>query len=189
MTALSRDEALELLRAATPDPHLMQHALAAEATMRALAHRLGQDVDIWGLTGLLHDLDYAHTAQTPEKHGLESAAMLAGRLPEESLHAIRAHNGEMNGHAPASQLDYALRCGETVTGLVVTAALVRPTGITGMEAKSLKKKMKDKAFAASVSRENIRQCAEIGLELDDFLQLSIAAMATQATALGLPTGA
>lgn len=189
MNPLSRDEALELLRAAGPDPHLMQHALAAEAVMRALAHRLGHDVDMWGLTGLLHDLDYAQTAHTPEKHGLESAATLAGRLPEESLHAICAHNGEMTGHTPSSQLDFALRCGETVTGLVVTAALVRPTGITGMESKSLKKKMKDKAFAASVSRENIRQCAELGLELDDFLQLSIAAMAAQATVLGLPTGA
>lgn len=189
MTLISRDEALDILRASTPEPHLLQHALAAEAVMRALAHRLEQDVDQWGLAGLLHDLDYAGTAHTPEKHGLESAATLAGRLPEESLAAIRAHNGEMNGHAPQSRLDYALRCGETVTGLVVTAALVRPTGITGMEAKSLKKKMKDKAFAASVSRENIRQCAELGLELDEFLQLSIAAMAAQATALGLPTGA
>ena len=82
----------------------------------------------------------------------------------------------------------SLLSGETVTGLVVTAALVRPTGITGMEAKSLKKKMKDKAFAASVSRENIRQCAEIGLELDAFLQISIAAMAASADEIHLPTG-
>ena len=188
MSLLSRDEALDLLRTSTTESHLMQHALAAEAVLRALAQRLGQDVDEWGLAGLLHDLDYADTAATPAQHGLRSAERLEGKLPGEVLYAIRAHNGEMNGHAPAALLDYALRCGETVTGLVVTAALVRPSGITGMEAKSLKKKMKDKAFAASVSRENIRQCAQIGLELDEFLQLSITAMAAQAAALGLPTG-
>lgn len=189
MPTLTRDEALSLLQAATLEPHLMQHALAAEAVLRALAQRLDQDIEMWGLCGLLHDLDYAQTAHTPEKHGLKSATMLAGQLPKECIAAIRAHNGEMNGHSPQTQLDYALRCGETVTGLVVTAALVRPTGITGMEPKSLKKKMKDKAFAASVNRETIRQCAELGLELDEFLQLSITAMETQATALGLPTGA
>ena len=186
---ITRDSALTLLRSATPEPHLLQHALAAEAVMRALAQRLGQDVDLWGLTGLLHDLDYAQTAEKPDVHGLHSAEELHDKLPPEACQAIRAHNGEMNGHSPATALDFALRCGESVTGLVVTAALVRPTGITGMEAKSLKKKMKDKAFAASVSRENIRQCADIGLELDEFLQLSITAMAAQATALGLPTGA
>ena len=79
----------------------------------------------------------------------------------------------MTGVAPSSAFDYALRCGETVTGLVVTAALVRPTGMEGMQASSLKKKMKDKAFAASVNRDCIRQCSELGLELGDFLTLAI----------------
>lgn len=183
---LTRNDALEQLRAATPEPHLMQHALAAEAVLRALAETLGEDAELWGRTGLLHDLDYPQTAQDPARHGLVAADILTGSLPEEALAAIRAHNGEMNGTAPSSRLDYALRCGESVTGLVVTAALVRPTGITGMEAKSLKKKMKDKAFAASVSRENIRQCAELGLELDVFLRLAIDAMSAQAEELGLP---
>ena len=89
----------------------------------------------------------------------------------------------MNGVAPSTRLDFALRCGETVTGLIAAAALMRPTGFEGMPPKSIKKKMKDKAFAASVSRENIRQCAEIGLELDEFLALAIEAMRDNASEL------
>ena len=91
----------------------------------------------------------------------------------------------MNGGRAESRFDYALRCGESVTGLISAAALMRPTGIEGMEVKSVKKKMKDKAFAASVSRENIRQCAEAGLELDAFLALAIEAMRAHADELGL----
>ena len=182
---LTRQEALEALRAPAPETHLIQHALATEAIMRSLAAHFGEDADLWGLTGLLHDIDYPLTAQEPSRHGLLGAEMLAERLPETALTAIKAHNGEMTGVAPATRLDFALRCAETVTGLVTTAALVRPTGMEGMEPKSLKKKMKDKAFAASVSRENIRQCAELGLELDAFLALSIAAMTPHADVLGL----
>ncbi len=185
---LSRDEALSLLDTHIKDQHLLQHAKAAEVVLAALAEHLGEDVELWSRTGLLHDVDYAQTAQNPEKHGLVACEILADKLPEEALQAIRAHNGEMTGNTPSTKLDYALRCGETVTGLVVTAALVRPTGITGMEAKSLKKKMKDKAFAASVSRENIRQCSELGLELDAFLQLAIKSMEAQAKELHIPTG-
>ena len=108
------------------------------------------------------------------------ADILSGKLPEEALAAIRAHNGEMNGTMPQSRFDYALRCGETVTGLIGAAARMRPTGLEGMEPKSIRKKMKDKAFAASVNRDNIRQCADAGLELDEFLALAIEAMRARA---------
>ena len=182
---LDREQALALLNELGPEKHLIQHALASEAVMRALARHLGEDEEVWGLTGLLHDLDYPTTAEVPERHGLESVTMLTGKLPEEALAAIRAHNGEMNGTAPQCRFDYALRCGETVTGLIGAAARMRPTGLEGMEPKSIKKKMKDKAFAASVNRDNIRQCADAGLELDDFLALSIEAMHGKAAELGL----
>ena len=148
--------------------------------MRALAVRFGENEDLWGLTGLLHDLDYPTTAENPARHGLDTADMLAGKLPEEALTAIRAHNAEMNGaSAPAGRFDFALRCGETVTGLISAAALMRPTGMEGMEVKSIKKKMKDKAFAASVSRERIKECEQAGVPLDIFLALSIEAMQGQ----------
>ena len=182
---INREQALALLNEPGPEKHLIQHALASEAVMRALARHLGEDEEVWGLTGLLHDLDYPLTHDDPAKHGLVGAERIGDRLPEEALHAIRAHNGEMTGVAPSSAFDYALRCGETVTGLVVTAALVRPTGMEGRQASSLKKKMKDKAFAASVNRDCIRQCSELGLELGDFLTLAIGAMAEIDEELGL----
>ena len=116
-------------------------------------------------------------AGCPERAELPFHKMLLeGKLPEEALAAIRAHNGEMTGCAPQTRFDYALRCGETITGLISAAALMRPTGYEGMEVKSIKKKMKDKAFAASVCRDSIRQCEQAGLPLDAFLSLSIAAM-------------
>ena len=183
---IERQSALALLAEQKTPPSLLQHALASEAIMRALAQHFGENEDIWGLTGLLHDLDYPATAENAARHGLDTADMLVGQLPDEALTAIRAHNAEMNGAAgPASRFDYALRCGETVTGLISAAALMRPTGMEGMEVKSIKKKMKDKAFAASVCRDNIRQCAEAGLELDAFLALSIEAMRAHAAELGL----
>lgn len=108
--------------------------------MRSLARRFGEDEDLWGLTGLLHDLDYPTTAEAPERHGLESATMLTGMLPEEALAAIRAHNGEMNGAAPQGRFDYALRCGETVTGLISAAARMRPTAWRAWSPKASRKR-------------------------------------------------
>ncbi len=180
-----RAEALKLLAEEGTPESLLQHALASEAVMRALARHWDEDEELWGLTGLLHDLDFPRTARTPERHGLEAAERLQGLLPEEALTAIRAHNGEMNGFEPRSRFDYALRCGETVTGLISAAARMRPTGLDGMEPKSIKKKMKDKAFAAGVNRENIRQCSQAGLDLDAFLALAIEAMRARASELGL----
>lgn len=183
---IEREKALKLLDEQNTPHSLLQHALASEAIMRALAARFGEDEEVWGITGLLHDLDYPSTAENPARHGLDTADMLAGRLPDEALAAIRAHSAEMHGKAtPTTRFDYALRCGETVTGLISAAARMRPTGMEGMEPKSIKKKMKDKAFAASVSRENIRQCSEAGLELDDFLALAIEAMRARSAELGL----
>lgn len=176
---ITRNEALGLLADSGTSDSLMRHALATEAVMRALAERLGEDGELWSRTGLLHDLDYPQTETEPGKHGLISANQLAGRLPEEALQAIRSHNGECNGVNPCSRFDYALRCGETVTGLISASALMRPARYDGMSVKSIKKKMKDKAFAANVNRANINQCIEAGLELDEFLALAIAAMAAQ----------
>ncbi len=182
---LNREQALALLQEWHPEPHLVQHALASEAVMRELAAHLGEDEDLWGITGLLHDLDYPLTHDRPEQHGLAGAERLEGLLPEPALHAIRAHNGEMTGVLPESTFDFALRCGETVTGLVITAALVRPSGMEDMQVSSLKKKMKDKAFAASVNRDCIRQCTQAGLELDTFLALAIRAIGGIDEELGL----
>lgn len=173
---VNREEALALLREYKADPHMLQHALSSEAVMRALARHFGEDEELWGLAGLLHDVDYPLTKDNPAEHGLRAMELLAGKLPQEALDAIKAHNSECTGAEPASRMDYALRCAETITGLVSAAALMRPTGMEGMQVKSLKKKMKDKAFAASVNRERIRECENMGMPLDEFLALSIVAM-------------
>ncbi len=182
---ITRDDALALLAASKPEPHLLHHALETEAIMRGLARRLGRDEELWGLTGLLHDLDFPRTKDTPERHGLEAMAALEGKLPAEALHAIRAHNGERTGTAPETELDYALRSAETVTGRVAANALVRPTKMVGMKPKSLKKKMKEKAFAANVNRETIRECEKIGVELGELFQISIEALTPIADQVGL----
>ena len=182
---IDREEALGLLAGHGVKAGLLQHSLASESVMRGLAERFGEDQAVWAMAGLLHDIDYPATEADPARHGLEGARLLEGQLPEEALHAIRAHNGEMNGTAVETLFDRALRCGETVTGLVTAAALVRPTGIEGMEVKSLKKKLKDKAFAAGVNREVVKSCTDMGLALEEFLGLAIAAMARDAQALGL----
>jgi len=182
---IDRAAALVLLQSFSPDAHMVQHALASEAILRQLALRLQADAELWACTGLLHDLDFPQTKDTPEKHGLVAAEQhLVDALPLEARTAIMAHNS-LTGVTPTTKLDWALRCGESVTGLVITAALVRPTAMEGMQAKSLKKKMKDKAFAASVCRDTIRECTHLGIELDDFLQLSIAALTPLSKELGL----
>ena len=176
---LTRDEAVLLLNEEKTEPSLMRHALASEAVLRELALRLGQPeevADLWAMTGLLHDVDYPRTKDNPAMHGLAAAEIIGGRLPDEAIYAIKAHNSEYTNIPPKSQLDYALRCGETVTGLIAAAALVRPNGMDGMEAKSIKKKMKDKAFAASVNRDTIKECEHLGLDLTEFLTLAIKAM-------------
>ena len=183
---ITRDEAFELLKKHNSETNLINHALESEAVMRGLAAKLGKDEELWGITGLLHDLDYAVTKDIHDRHGLDSVELLKGKLPDDALAAIRRHASEMNGaEDPETDFDFALRCGETVTGLVHAGALVRPTKIDGMKPKSLKKKMKDKAFAASVNRDCIRECDKIGLELGDFLQIAIAAVTAIAPEVGL----
>lgn len=183
---IDRDAALELVKAQNPNPGLLAHGRQTEVVMRALAERLGQDPELWGITGLLHDLDYPHTAETPERHGLALRETVPqDALPGDAWHAIAAHNDEYTGVAPESVFDYALRAAETVTGLISAAALVRPTRMEGMAPKSIKKKMKDKAFAANVRRANILECDKAGLPLDEFLALAIAAIASVADETGL----
>lgn len=174
---ITREEALRKLHECHVTPSLLRHALASEAVLGALARKLGEEEELWSMTGLLHDLDFPETEAEPARHGLLGAQLLAGDLPEAALCAIKAHNGEMNGATPETKFDYALRCGETVTGLIAAAALMRPAGYEGMAVKSIKKKMNDKAFAANVNRDNIRQCEKCGLALDEFLDLAISAMA------------
>jgi len=183
---ISRENALALFDAQQPESSLRLHCLESEAVLGALARRLGADEDLWSRCGLLHDVDFPHTAHDISMHGLPAKDLLAGSLPPEAVAAIVAHNYDNNGSAPPdSPLGWALRCGETVTGLVAANALVRPGGFDGMTPKSLKKKMKEKSFAANVDRDTILECEKLGLTLDEFFQIAIDAMTPLAPLLGL----
>ena len=167
--------------------NLRKHCYATEAIMRRLAKRLGQDEELWGWAGLLHDLDFEETKDEPSRHGLESAAWLAARgVPPELIQAIKAHNAEALGLARETLLDYALTCAETVTGLIVATALVQPDKkLASVKAASVRKRMKETAFARNVRREHILLCENLGLDLDEFLALSLAAMQGISERLGL----
>ncbi len=172
---INREQALALLKAQHPDDYLLQHSLSAEAIMQALAPRYAGNAEAWGICGLLHDIDFMQTKNNPEQHGVMAKDMLKG-LDAEYVYAIMAHNSDYSGCPPRSALDYALRCAETVTGIISAAARLRPEGMAGMQPKSIKKKMKDKTFAAAVNRAVIMECEKIDLPLDDFLGIAIQAM-------------
>lgn len=184
---IDRTGALELLTSKTDTDWLVKHCLAAEAVIRAMARRLGRDEELWGLVGLLHDLDFDQTKETPEIHGLRTTQWLEDSgLPAEALQAIRAHNAESLGLQRESELDFALSCSESITGLIVAAALVRPDKkLDGVKPKSIRKRIKEKAFARNVSREQIRECERAGVPLDEFIELSLEAMKGISSEIGL----
>ena len=183
---MTREEALDSINANVENDNLIKHMMATEAIMRALARRLGEDEEEWGLTGLLHDIDAELTEEDMSTHS-KLGADLARELgaSETMAHAILCHN-EAHGIPQETKLDKALFCADPLTGLITAAALVRPDKkLAGLEAKSVRKKFKEKSFAAGVNREQISQCSEIGLELDEFIELGLQAMQEIATDLGL----
>ena len=177
--SLSRDQALDLLHHYIKNEKMIKHCLASEAVLRAMARRLGRDEAKWGLAGLLHDLDVEITHADPKVHGLETARILEELgVDQDIIEAIKLHNEMATGLPRTSEFDHALAAGETITGLVIATSLVYPDKKIGsVKPKSIVKRMKEKAFAASVSRENIRECELIGIPLDEFAALSIEAMA------------
>jgi putative nucleotidyltransferase with HDIG domain len=183
---MNRTQAWELLTSKVDADYLLKHSLAAEAIMRALARRLGQEEETWGLAGLLHDLDFAETKDDPQRHALLAAQWLDGRLPAEAVLAIKRHNAEVLGLSRETTLDLALTAAETITGLVVATALVYPDKkLASVKAKSVTKRMKERAFAANVNRDHILLCEKFGLPLADFAELSVTAMQGISGELGL----
>lgn len=183
---MTRDEALDSIEANVENKNTIKHMLATEAIMRALAKRLGEDEEEWGLTGLLHDIDMELTEGDMSTHSKLGADLVREMGASEAIaHAILCHN-EAHGIPRESQLDKALFCADPLTGLVIAAALVRPDKkLASVEAKSVRKRFKEKSFAAGANREQIAQCAELGIELDDFIELGLKAMKGIADDLGL----
>lgn len=175
---MEREKALELLHAHIKNPRMIMHCLASEAVMRALARHFGEDEDKWGLAGLLHDLDVEFTNANPTTHGPTAAAWLDEMgVDPEITDAIRMHNEMATGLPRTTRLQHALAAGETITGLISATVLVYPDkNILSVKPKSIVKRMKEKAFAASVKRENILECEEIGIPLDQFAAMALLAM-------------
>ncbi|MBM3472035.1 MAG: HDIG domain-containing protein [Armatimonadetes bacterium] len=183
----TREEAHSLLCEYTQNANLRKHAYAVEAAMRLYAERLGGDPDEWGTVGLLHDFDYEQYPQAPD-HATQGAETLRERgYPEHWIRAILSHADYMNvpRETPMAKALFAI---DELTGFIVAVALVRPTkSIMDVEVKSVRKKMKDKAFAAAVSREDIAHGAEaLGIPLDEHIAVVIQAMQGIAAELGLP---
>jgi len=184
---MTRNEAEELLRKYVKNERMLDHSIASEAVLRALARRLGRDEERWGLAGLLHDIDIEVVGGDLSRHGLEAERILteAGIDPE-MVAAVKSHNEAVCGAARNTELQHALAAGETITGLIVATALVYPDKkIASVKVKSITKRMKEKAFAASVNRDTIRECEKIGLPLDEFVEISLGGMREIADRIGL----
>jgi len=184
---LLRDEAMELLNRYVKNERMLSHCYASEAVMRALARRLNQDEEKWGIAGLLHDIDIEVVNGDLQTHGLEAKKILLEHgVDQDIIDAVVMHNEQACDTKRQTTFQHALSAGETITGLVVATALVYPDKkLASVNPKSITKRMKEKAFAASVSRENIMECEKIGLSLDEFVECSLEAMKGIADTLGL----
>ncbi len=184
---MTRNEAEELLKRHVKNERMLDHCYASEAVLRALGRRLGRDEERWGLAGLLHDIDIEAVGGDLARHGIEGERILAEAGVEPAIvDAVKMHNERVCGTARCQEFQHALAAGETITGLIVATALVQPDKkIASVKVKSITKRMKEKAFAASVNRDTIRECEKLGLPLDEFVEISLGAMREIAGRLGL----
>ncbi|MCD6580475.1 MAG: HDIG domain-containing protein [Desulfuromusa sp.] len=184
---ITRERSLELLNQYLSNPNLIKHCLASEAVMRALARHFSEDEELWGLTGLLHDVDVELTLDDLSRHTHETVRILREEgVAEEIIEAIRMHNEHAHGDKRSERFHHALAAGETITGLIIAAALVYPDKKLGsVKPKSVRKRYKEKQFAAGASREIIAECELIGLAIPDFCDLCLEAMQGISDDLGL----
>ena len=182
---LNRDEVLDSIHGNVQDRNMIKHMLATESIMRALARKLGEDEEEWGITGLIHDIDVELVEGDMSSHG-RLGSDLARELGANGTmaHAILCHN-EAHDVPRETKLDKALFCADPLSGLITAAALVRPDKLGGLTSKSVMKRFHEKSFAAGVDREQVAQCQKIGLELEEFMSLGIEAMKGIASELGL----
>lgn len=185
MTPLTFKRAQQILHKHCNEPHLRQHALAVSAAMGAMAAHFNADRDHWRAIGYVHDVDYE---QYPEQHLQHARRLLeAEDVDEADIQAVLAHGwGICSDVEPVSDLEKSLFTVDELTGIVMAAGLLRPTGIADLEVKSMIKRFKDKRFAAKCDRDIIRKgCELLGMELADVMELVIAGMQTEMEALGI----
>ena len=183
---MTREDAWKLVCEFTKTDSLRKHALAVEFAMRAYARRYGEDEELWGIVGLIHDFDYEQNPTIPEHTAVGAKIMRERGWPEEIVLAMLSH-ADYSGVPRTTQMQKALAAVDELTGLVSAVALVRPSkNIADVTIKSVKNKWKDKAFAAGVNRREIEQCAaDLGVPLDEHIGVVLAAMQANASELGL----
>jgi putative nucleotidyltransferase with HDIG domain len=181
---LKREEAIEVVKSKVKNDRLLKHMLAAEAVMKAVAARLGESEEAWALAGLVHDVDYDETASAPERHGIIGASYLRELgVADDVLQAVESHAGHRNLE---SRMDKALYAADPLTGLIVASALMHPSKkIASIDTAFVLKRFKEKRFAAGANREQIRSCETLGLTLEEFVGISLAAMQGISQELGL----
>jgi uncharacterized protein len=181
---MNREEALALVNQHLKAENLVKHCLAVEACMKEFAEKFGEDVEKWGMAGLLHDLDYQYTLDDPDNHTLQTVELLEPyNLDEDILHAIKAHNLK----APLdSRMNIALFTVDPTSGFITACALMHPSKkLENVNLKRMKKRFKEKSFAKGASREQMADCVKMDVQLEDFLMTCLTAMQKISDELGL----
>jgi putative nucleotidyltransferase with HDIG domain len=175
---VNRQDAWSLVCEYTQGESLRSHMLAVEAAVRSYARKFGEDEETWGIVGLLHDFDYERWPNPPD-HPLQGAAILAERgYPDFVIYAIKSHADYLTDCPRVSLLDKTLYACDELAGFIVAVARLRPEGLSGMQASSVRKKLKQKSFAAGVNRDDVvRGAADLGVDLDEHIQFCIDALA------------
>jgi len=185
-TTVKREEALTLVEGNVKNEGMLKHMLAVEAIMRKLAGHLKEDAELWGTTGLLHDVDYGLTEENPGEHGITAEKMLQNLVDERVLRAIKAHNSQSTKVKPETTMEKALVAADSVSGLVIACALVMPTKKLGdVKMKTITKKFKDKDFARGSDRGRVLMCESIGLPKEKFFEVALEALQSISEKLGL----
>jgi putative nucleotidyltransferase with HDIG domain len=160
--------------------------LAVEAIMRNVAKHFGENEEVWGLIGLLHDIDYEKTEATPEKHSLLAEEILKGIVPDEIIKSIKTHNFKYTGITPENRMEKALIASDAISGLLVACALVMPSKkLADVKVETVAKKFKDKDFARGAERERILICEEIGIPREKFFEIALNGLKSIAKDIGL----
>jgi putative nucleotidyltransferase with HDIG domain len=183
---MDRTQAIEELEARIKNPNMISHSLAVEAVMKGLAIYFSEDVEKWQLAGLMHDVDYEKTADDPSKHSLIGAEILEDLGFDSAIvYAVKAHNS-YHGIERKRKMDKALYSADPVSGLITAAALILPSKkLEAVTLESILKRMNEKNFAKGADREKIRECSELGLTIEQFLEIALNSMKEVAGELGL----
>lgn len=172
---MDRTTAFELVKSRISNKNLRKHIIAVEAVMTAMAAKFGESVENWALAGLLHDLDYEETLKDPARHALVTAELLAATdVPQDIIDAIKAHADKKPRE---TKMEKAIYCADPVTGFLVACALIRPEKkLAAVNVEFAKSRMKEKRFAAGADRNRINACSDLGLSIEEFMELSLQAM-------------